>query len=108
MPLVGRDVELRRLYEDLRAVGEGDVRLVHIIGEAGVGKSRLVREFRGRVEARFEQATARCASFEVDTPYALLARALRALLQIAAGVSEAWARTRIERCSKLSTPAPTD
>jgi class 3 adenylate cyclase/tetratricopeptide (TPR) repeat protein len=96
-PLVGRAVELRRLYEDLRAVGEGGVRLVHILGEAGVGKSRLVREFRGQVEARFEQATARCASFEVDTPYALLARVLRALLRIAPGVSEAAARESIER-----------
>jgi class 3 adenylate cyclase/tetratricopeptide (TPR) repeat protein len=96
-PLVGRAVELRRLNEDLRAVGEGDARLVHIMGEAGVGKSRLVREFRGLVDDRFEQATARCASFEVDTPYALLARVLRALLRIAPGVSEAAARESIQR-----------
>jgi class 3 adenylate cyclase/tetratricopeptide (TPR) repeat protein len=54
-PMVGREVELTLLtaiYE--RAVREASVQLVSIVGEPGVGKSRLVRELRGLVDARPE------------------------------------------------------
>src|SRR5919202_61692 len=51
-PLVGRDREIATLvdlYE--RVVREGHPRLVTVIGEAGVGKSRLLRELDGRIGA---------------------------------------------------------
>jgi class 3 adenylate cyclase/tetratricopeptide (TPR) repeat protein len=45
-PFVGREVELARLSEALRgAAGERRARLVTVVGDAGVGKSRLIREF---------------------------------------------------------------
>lgn len=44
-PFVGRDDELRLLKDQLHAVGrEGRTRLVSVIGEAGIGKSRLAWE----------------------------------------------------------------
>jgi class 3 adenylate cyclase/predicted ATPase len=49
-PLVGRDYEigtLESLYE--RVVREGRPHLVTLIGEAGVGKSRLLNEFEERI-----------------------------------------------------------
>jgi class 3 adenylate cyclase/tetratricopeptide (TPR) repeat protein len=57
IPLVGRDVELK-LLEDLweRSQQEASVQLVTLTGEAGVGKSRLVREFRAVVHARPQRA----------------------------------------------------
>jgi class 3 adenylate cyclase len=46
-PFVEREEELRLLQEQLRATGrEGKARLVTILGEAGMGKSRLVDELR--------------------------------------------------------------
>jgi class 3 adenylate cyclase len=46
-PFVGRDAELTLLQRAYgRTVGEASVQLVTIMGEPGVGKSRLVREFR--------------------------------------------------------------
>jgi class 3 adenylate cyclase/tetratricopeptide (TPR) repeat protein len=51
-PIVGRDAELellRSVYERVRS--EGKPNLVTIYGDAGVGKSRLAREFLGRLEA---------------------------------------------------------
>ncbi|MFI8100514.1 AAA family ATPase [Streptomyces sp. NPDC086023] len=46
VPLVGRDAELGVLRADFRAVRrERRSRLVNVIGPAGIGKSRLVREF---------------------------------------------------------------
>jgi hypothetical protein len=57
-PLVGRARELaliQGLYE--RALEESSVQLVTISGEPGVGKSRLVREFRRFVDGRPERVS---------------------------------------------------
>ena len=42
---VGRDVELEQLRRAQQLAGQGHGQVVAIVGEAGVGKSRLVREF---------------------------------------------------------------
>lgn len=42
--LVGRDDELGQIHRALEAVSAGDSRTVMVGGEAGIGKSRLVRE----------------------------------------------------------------
>jgi MoxR-like ATPase len=42
--LVGRDEEARRLQAALAAAGAGRGSAVFLAGEAGIGKSRLVRE----------------------------------------------------------------
>ncbi|RMH21962.1 MAG: hypothetical protein D6696_04455 [Acidobacteria bacterium] len=44
LPLVGREVELRRLREQLAAALAGECQLTLIGGEAGMGKSRLLDE----------------------------------------------------------------
>jgi class 3 adenylate cyclase/tetratricopeptide (TPR) repeat protein len=50
-PLVGRRQELERLSAEFdRTVAEASCRLVAITGEAGIGKSRLVREFTSQIE----------------------------------------------------------
>lgn len=46
-PLVGREVEMSRLREALRAARAGQGPVVFIRGEAGVGKTRLVQDFAG-------------------------------------------------------------
>ena len=49
-PLIGRERELETLRQEFRrAVEEGRCRLVTLLGEAGVGKSRLVRELASAV-----------------------------------------------------------
>ncbi|HKW90352.1 MAG TPA: AAA family ATPase, partial [Methylomirabilota bacterium] len=44
-PFVGRDAELDYLRQALLRVRAGDGRLVALVGEPGVGKSRVIREF---------------------------------------------------------------
>jgi class 3 adenylate cyclase len=52
VPLVGRSSELARLYAAWRnALDEQAVRVVHVIGPAGMGKSRLLGELAQRVQA---------------------------------------------------------
>ena len=66
-PLIGRGEELAALQRCYRqAFGEHAVQLVTILGEPGVGKSRLVRELAGFVDAQPELVAwrrGRCLSF---------------------------------------------
>lgn len=62
-PMVGRDKELLRLLASLDRACEGTAQLVRLVGEAGIGKSRLVKEFIARVgdEERFRNVAIRQA-----------------------------------------------
>ena len=78
---VGRDAELRQL-RDLYAevVREGMPRLATIIGDAGVGKSTVMRELRGWLseqDAQPLQRTGRCLSYGHGITYWPLAEILR-------------------------------
>jgi class 3 adenylate cyclase/predicted ATPase len=48
-PLVGRDEEISLLLRRWRQASEGEGQVVLLDGEPGIGKSRLVRELRGRL-----------------------------------------------------------
>ena len=78
---VGRDAELERLrdaYE--QAMTEGRPQLVAIVGDAGVGKTRLVRELWGWLadqEPQPLQRTGRCLSYGHGIAYWPLAEVLR-------------------------------
>jgi class 3 adenylate cyclase/tetratricopeptide (TPR) repeat protein len=70
-PLVGRERELAVLEDLFREVREGRGQVVFIAGEAGIGKSRLLLEFRRRLEASSDPITwleGRCVSFGQSTP----------------------------------------
>ena len=80
-PLVGRAYELNLLQERVNAVLNGRGQIVAVIGEAGLGKSRLVAELRKqRLEARdrnlqspissLQWFEGRSLSYETQTPYA--------------------------------------
>jgi adenylate cyclase len=96
MPLVGRQAELQRLRSALEAATRGTGGFVHLVGDAGIGKSRLIRELRGDIPPEIMQVVGRCVSFEVDRPYALLARLLRDIVRVPSGQDEAAARLGIE------------
>ncbi len=68
LPLVGRDVELAALDAALAQVRRGTGVVVDLVGEPGIGKSRLVEELRRRSDGlRVLQAT--CEEYESSTPY---------------------------------------
>jgi class 3 adenylate cyclase/tetratricopeptide (TPR) repeat protein len=51
-PLTGRDEELGTLRERWRLASEGNAQVVRIEGDAGIGKSRLVRELMNEVASQ--------------------------------------------------------
>ncbi|NUM49313.1 MAG: AAA family ATPase, partial [Anaerolineales bacterium] len=80
-PTIGREKELALLYTALENLHRGVGHLVFLTGEAGIGKSRLIRELK--------EATHRTAlhwyevaplSFEATQPYALFRSFLRQVL----------------------------
>src|SRR5579864_981819 len=50
-PFIGREDELRLLMNRWERVREGEGQMVTIIGEAGIGKSRLVQRFQEEIAA---------------------------------------------------------
>jgi class 3 adenylate cyclase len=83
---VGRDAELDRLRDAYRATVEaGSPRLVTVLGDAGVGKSRLARELWRSLGTEFPEPirrTGRCLSYGDATTYRPLAEVLREHLGI--------------------------
>ena len=87
-PFVGRERELARLGSMLEDVRVGRGRVASIVGEPGVGKSRLIAEFRATLPNEMDRMTARCASYERSTPYALIADFIRGAFGIHAADDE--------------------
>jgi class 3 adenylate cyclase/tetratricopeptide (TPR) repeat protein len=99
-PLVGRLQELGALdslYE--RVVREGTSHLVTVVGEAGVGKSRLLREFEGRLAEHASAPTVRtgrCLPYGSGIVFWALGEVLRAECGIVESDSseQAWHKLR--------------
>jgi class 3 adenylate cyclase len=76
---VGRTRELAWLDEMVALTdADGRPRLARVVGEAGMGKTSLVREFRGRLPAATPFRLGRCLSYGRSVTYSALADVLRA------------------------------
>ncbi|MFQ5898032.1 MAG: AAA family ATPase [Candidatus Methylomirabilia bacterium] len=84
-PLVGQQRELSTLLDLFREVKAGRGQVVFITGEAGIGKSRLVLEFRRALAQAGEEVTwldGRCISFGQSIPFLPIIDQLRENFQI--------------------------
>jgi predicted ATPase len=69
-PLVGRDRELDLLEGSLNALDHASGGCLAFEGEAGIGKTRLLRELGARTEQRGHLVLAGCATeFEREMPF---------------------------------------
>ena len=79
--LIGRDRELNTLQQALRAAIQGRGGCILLMGDAGIGKSRLVAELCTRAAAeRFLILEGHCFEQDVSFPYAPWIDALRTFL----------------------------
>jgi class 3 adenylate cyclase len=80
-PMVGRDGELEQLVDATRATRAGVGRLIVVLGEPGIGKSTLVRDWRAAERERETGwAQANMPAHASGIPYHLAAEAVRAML----------------------------
>ena len=96
-PLAGRERELSLLREAFESARDGRGRVVLLVGEAGLGKSRLLYEFRRRLgDEPHLFGEGRCASFGSNTAFLPIVDALRRLFEIDDRDDEATAIAKIE------------
>jgi len=85
-PLVGRDAEMeaiRRALLELRAGrGSGRGSVIEMVGDAGMGKTRLLSEFQAEAPD-VPQLVAGCELYESSVPYRPFRRLFRLLLGVA-------------------------
>ena len=109
-PLVGREREVRILQEAFaRAVEENRLQLVTIIGEPGIGKSRLLAELEEWLEGRAEAVACRrgrCLAYGDGIGFWPLAEIVKQQLEIAETDSEDQARARLAAAVEGMQDAP--
>ncbi len=77
-PLVGRRHELAALERAFVSAAEGKGQVVFLVGEAGIGKSRLRYEFQRTLEGRpHEWVEGRCMTYARDFPFHPIVDGLR-------------------------------
>jgi class 3 adenylate cyclase/tetratricopeptide (TPR) repeat protein len=84
--LVGRERELGLLHDCLARAKAGRGQVVGIVGEPGVGKSRLLYEFRKSMEGgRLTWLEGHCAAYGQTTPYLPVLEILQTNFQVEEG-----------------------
>jgi class 3 adenylate cyclase/tetratricopeptide (TPR) repeat protein len=88
-PLVGRAEELAWLRAQMAAALDGDGRAVRIVGDAGIGKSRLTAALVGdALERGVRVISAACFSYTAGIPYAAWGEWLKEVCGIVSGDSD--------------------
>jgi len=97
-PLVGRDAEFQALREALERLQAGVGGIVTVVGEAGIGKSRLVAELRKEAAPLgVRWVEGRCLSYGESMAYLLWVDMLHGLLGVSAEDPPAVVRDALRR-----------
>ena len=107
-PMVGRDAELRTLVELSRGLKQNSGHVVAVIGEPGLGKTRLISEWKAAVSESNGQspssgphwAEGHCLSYGQGLAYHLLTDMLRSLLGVSAAANENEVRASLQSLSR--------
>ncbi|MEX2546261.1 MAG: adenylate/guanylate cyclase domain-containing protein [Chloroflexota bacterium] len=94
-PLVGRSAELQTLLDLFSVVGAGRGRVAVLIGEPGIGKTRLLAELRAAAGAP-NWIEGKCVSYGRTLPYHLVFDIVRSLLGLSVGATESETRLALE------------
>jgi AAA ATPase domain/Adenylate and Guanylate cyclase catalytic domain len=98
-PLVGRARELAALHAEFRrSVAGPEGRLVAVVGEAGVGKSRLIEEFVRGVAGQAAVLRGHCLFYGDGITFFAVAGVLRQAAAIVPEDSEEDARIKLQSC----------
>jgi class 3 adenylate cyclase/tetratricopeptide (TPR) repeat protein len=111
-PFVGREDELRLLKEQFDATGrERKSRLISVIGEAGIGKSRLAWELKKYLDGLIEDAfwhEGRSPSYGEGISYWALGEMVKSRAGIGEGDDEETIRAALNATLEQYVPDPTE
>jgi class 3 adenylate cyclase/tetratricopeptide (TPR) repeat protein len=93
--LVGRESELALLRAELEGAADGSCRLVTLLGEPGVGKSRLAAELLAEADPEVRVTAAACPSYGEGISFWAVAQIVRDLAGIRDEHSAEEARERV-------------
>ncbi len=103
--LVGRQEEWAQLMGDMEALTAGHGRVISLIGQAGVGKSRLVRELQQAMPNVGRWISSRCLSYTESVSYAPFQELLVQLLELTTDENPELARQHIRQALHKLFPA---
>jgi predicted ATPase len=102
-PMIGRDVELGRLRQLFAIAKARQSRMASIVGEPGMGKSRLLGELRAEID-RTDPATrwveGRCLSYGQTLPYHLVVDLVRSAIGVGPAADEPQVREALGRATR--------
>jgi predicted ATPase/class 3 adenylate cyclase len=105
-PLIGRDLEIGLLMDRWQRVEDGAGQVVFVSGEAGIGKSRLARVFRERLEASAHMwVESRCLPHQRDRMLLPVAALFQSMFRLD-GETPAQNLDKLERALKHFSFSP--
>jgi class 3 adenylate cyclase len=99
-PMVGRDAQLAQLHEVFGVVRARQGRVACILGEPGMGKTRLLAELRADVEradGSVRWIEGRCLSYGEALPYHLVLDLVRSFIGVSASSDESQIAEALQR-----------
>jgi len=98
-PMIGRDQQLAKLEEVFSIVRAGQGRVACVLGEPGLGKSRLLAELHANLRssgAPVRWIEGRCLTYGESVPYHLVIDVVRSLIGVNAAADEAHVAQALE------------
>src|SRR6266702_8615786 len=98
-PMVGRDAQLARLRDVFGVVRAGQGRIACVLGEPGMGKTRLLSELRAEIargDGSLRWIEGRCLSYGETLPYHLVLDLVRSLIGVSGSSDESQVAEALE------------
>lgn len=104
---IGRRDELELLMNGVEELKNGSGGIIEVIGEAGVGKTRLINEFRNRSDLRGVQwIEGYCFSYFVNYPFILFSNLISKIFSISGQDSKEAIKTKIKALTEKIVDEP--
>jgi class 3 adenylate cyclase len=94
-PLIGRSDEMQRLHTILNELVAGRGQLLMMVGDAGIGKTRLLAELRAASTGRVTWLEGGCLSYGTESLYAPFIEMLRKWIGAEEGEADLAVRTKL-------------
>jgi class 3 adenylate cyclase/tetratricopeptide (TPR) repeat protein len=101
--LVGRQAELRQIRDTLETAASGKGQSLTVVGEAGLGKSRLIHDFIRNLPDDWAVLETACSAQRTNSSYYPISNLIRSMFGVSTDVSHDEVKRRVgERIERLN------